>query len=118
MGGLNIVAVNNLSDPFALLNWASQYKDGPVLFIENKLLYNDEQGQAPQGYNLYFIKDLNSTQIAEMSPNEAADILIIGYGGVSTFLLETIEQLKTEEINASMLVPEQISPVAKRLSKL
>jgi len=115
--GLRILAVNSLQDPAEMLEAAILQDDGPVLFIENKLLYSKQWLQE---------KDLSDYEI-ERSPakkNYAASFLLrlrqapapcytlATYGYMAELAREALNRLAfEEEIFGELYVAGQISPL-------
>lgn len=123
--GLRIIAINNLHDPGLLLSKAILEDDGPVLFIENKILYSK---------SILDNKDNSEFLIKTHSPRDQYDgllpvkqyapalhlrvkdapvprVTIATYGYMAELCLQAVLQLAYEyEIFADLVVISQLTP--------
>jgi len=129
---LKIVAPSHLHDPGALLQ-AAIVDDGPVLFVEHKLLYPQRLGQIEHRENngtrmdadergdmaspLSLRVDSGSsalfpTVILSNYTNPCQpDVTIVAYGGMSRLLVPLLTQMAEEEIWLDVCLPSLISPI-------
>lgn len=115
--GLRVLAANTLADPGELLRKAILEDSGPVLFIENKLLYlkpvldNEalkdfeieahmpEHGYAP-------------SHILRLKGAPAPIIVVTAYGIMADLAREALLRLAFEhEIFCELIIPSQLSPL-------
>jgi pyruvate/2-oxoglutarate/acetoin dehydrogenase E1 component len=109
---LNVVAASVVHDAGALLRHAILNDDGPVVFIEHKLLYPaplfggdavlsvSSAGDGP--YDTRIVRNFRSGN---------PDCVVIGYGGMSRHLLDVARSFAEEEINLSIVLPSLLSPM-------
>lgn len=102
--GLKVVAPSNPSDAKGLL--ASAVYDGnPVVFIDDRWLYNME-GDVPE--------DLYKTEIGKAEIKKPGkDITIISYSYILNECLKAAEELKKEGIDAEVIDLKTIKPIDK-----
>lgn len=111
--GLTVVAPSHVHEPGTQLKRAILDGDGPVLFIENKLLYPMELATGggglsvrrepePGGYPTVFVENFQAG-----SP----DVTVIGYGGMSRLVLPLLESLAREEIKVLAVFPSSLKPL-------
>ena len=100
--GLKVVIPSNPYDAKGLLLQAIR-DDDPVIFLENKMLY-DTLGDVPDGaYTIPFAE----ARIAR----DGKDVLIIGIGRMVNVALEAARKLAAEGISACVLDPRTLSPL-------
>lgn len=109
--GLRVVAPSHLHDPGALLG-AAIAEDGPVLFIENKLLYPMplQEGSATLSFDRGSASDPWPVAVIANHRARRADIAILAYGGMSRVIIPLMESLATEEIALTGIFPASIAP--------
>lgn len=115
---LNVVAPSHFHDPGELLKYSILQDDGPVLFIEHKLLYPQKliQGSDPllsvelrehyPGYPVAITKNYETG-----SP----DVVVISYGGTARLVESTMRKLRDEEIQLLAGFPSLISSPSMEL---
>jgi pyruvate/2-oxoglutarate/acetoin dehydrogenase E1 component len=128
--GLRVLAANALGDPGQLLRDAILEGDGPVLFVENKLLYNlpfptdDQRGDFSIEYvPLAFLSGSGNRTEATPSNGYAqfmnvsiesappAQLTLAAYGYMAELGRQSMHRLAFEhEIFIEMVVPTQLSP--------
>lgn len=111
---LRIVAPSQFHPVGNILKYAVQDDEGPVLFIEHKLLYSKElvlsdtpvihmeYQESINGYPIVILKNYDSRIY---SP----DVAIITYGGTSLSLEKILEEMQSEEIWIKAVLPSLIS---------
>ena len=116
--GLRVLAPNSLSDPGDLLRKAILEDAGPVLFIENKLLYlnpvldvdslKDFEVRTTQLDGSYA-----SVHMLRLKGTPAPAITLAAYGYMAELAREALLRLAFEhEIFCELVVPSQLSPFA------
>lgn len=117
--GLRIVAPSHVHDPGGLLGEAIR-EDGPVLFIENKLLYGqqvleqDTFGRAGEFHAeaLSFADKAYPTMRLTLCPGERPDVTLIAYGGMAPTAIEAARNaFLEEETKVEVLIPSLLRPV-------
>lgn len=117
--GLWIVAINHLADPGYLLELSLERKKGPVLFLENKLLYNRNAPSIDRHLKENIFYESSGARIIQIFPKSGTiDGVLIGYGGMAPYLLDAAEELQKLDIFIELLIPEQISPVGEKFLDL
>ncbi|RAW84813.1 dehydrogenase E1 component subunit alpha/beta [Photorhabdus laumondii] len=108
--GLTILAINNLIDPAIVYKTLAKQEEGPVLLIENKILYTKSIRNAPLGFTSYASDDpFPAVVVSPLSTN--VDVVIFGYGGLSDLLVDVAEELFVEhDVIAQVICPLQIYP--------
>lgn len=111
MPGLNIVAPSIFHNPGELLKNATLKDNGPVLFIENKILYSKEIVETSDILDLQFIgSDIYPTaQIKNYFSPAVPDVAVFTYGGTSELIREIMVEFIDEEINILAICPSLIS---------
>jgi pyruvate/2-oxoglutarate/acetoin dehydrogenase E1 component len=116
--GLRTLAPNTLSDPGDLLRKAILEDDGPVFFVENKLLYlkpvldnhalpdfEIEESFAPESYA--------PTHTLRLKGAPAPTLTLCAYGYMAELAREAQLRLAFEhEIFCELVVPSQLAPLA------
>jgi len=117
MPGLTVVAPNVFCDPGELLRNATLADDGPVLFIEHKLLYARPLRLAPVAGRL---GDLHArrtdgifpTVTLSFDPFQKADVTLVAYGYMAELAEQAAQQvLMEEEIFCEVVIPSRIAPL-------
>lgn len=114
--GLRTLAANNLSDPGELLRAAILEDSGPVLFIENKVLYlkpvldsnslKDFEVETDQPAGSYA-----PTHTLRLKGAPAPKVTLAAYGYMVELAREALLRLAFErEIFCDLVVPSQLSP--------
>ena len=100
--GLKVAVPSNPYDAKGLLIQAIR-DDDPVIFLENKLLY-DEEGEVPDGaYTVPF---------AEAAiPREGDDVTIVALGRMVGLALQAAESLAKDGIECAVIDPRTTSPL-------
>ena len=114
--GLQVVAPSTLLDPGELLRRASSHAAGPVLFIENKLLYARRLDVPAAGrLGNFFVKagaGLFPTVHLSLNGFQPADAVILTYGGSAPIALEAAERLLLEdEVLCDVVLVHQLAPI-------
>ncbi|MDP3703818.1 MAG: transketolase C-terminal domain-containing protein [Candidatus Omnitrophota bacterium] len=112
--GLQIVAVNRLTDPGQLLEQAVKV-DEPVLFIENKTLYPQPLHEISNGRLqdswVRWVGEEFPTAIISWTAFEDAAVTLVAYGGISEIVLQAARELMLEdELACEVVVPSHIKP--------
>ncbi|MGH9156430.1 MAG: alpha-ketoacid dehydrogenase subunit beta, partial [Acidimicrobiales bacterium] len=115
--GLRVVAPSALGDPGALLASAVLQDDGPVLFVENKVLYNCDVRPAGDGDDdLACAADGASSApayVVSVRHGQPATITIAAYGYMAELAREAVLRLAYEfEVFAELIVPTVLAPHA------
>lgn len=117
MPGLTVLAANVFCHPGELLRNATLTDDGPVLFIEHKLLYARPLRLAPVAGRL---GDLHArkthgiypTVTLSFDPFQKADVTIVAYGYMAELAEQAAQQLlMEEEIFCEVVVPSSLNPL-------
>lgn len=118
LDGLTTVAVNHTQDPADLFLWATA-QTRPILFLENKSLYGLRQYRPPTWCKREDIIENTGTRITLIG-NELKhpDVVLVGYGGVAPYVLDSIKELKKESIRVLVIIPEQVSPIGEKLLEI
>ena len=113
--GLKVIAPSNLHDPGQLLiNCIDD--EGPVLFIENKVLYIERLKTSEAGYLEHFSCKIEGrlfpTILLSAADFENADVTVVAYGGMVPLVMEaTKEMLLCEEIICEIIIPSSLKPL-------
>ncbi len=106
---LTVVALNHVVDPGDLLQWAVA-DDGPVLVIENKLLYGRRAAERPAASTV--VAGAQGPRLVEACHSPASpDVVLVGYGGMAPILLEAAEVLAGDDVRATVMLAELVSPI-------
>lgn len=114
--GMRILAANNLGDPGELLRAAILEDDGPVLFIENKVLYLkpilDDDSLKDFEVNVEMpASSYAPTHTLRLKGAPAPKVTLVAYGYMAELGREALLRLAFErEIFCELVVPAQISP--------
>lgn len=114
--GLRVLAANTFADPGELLRKAILEDRGPVLFVENKLLYpkpildnealKDFEVEVHQGEDHYA-----ATQTLRLKGTPAPVVTLTAYGYMAELAREALLRLAFEhEIFCELVVPSQLAP--------
>jgi pyruvate/2-oxoglutarate/acetoin dehydrogenase E1 component len=115
--GLRTLAVNTLSDPGELVKAAILEDDGPVLFVENKLLYAKElmDAEALKEFEVEERAEKESyapSQLLRIKGAPAPALTIAAYGYMAELGREAMLRLAFEhEIFCELYVPSQLTPL-------
>lgn len=110
---LHVVAPSHAHSPGQLLRHAALEDDGPVLFIENKLLYPLPligNSAALQVKTVDEIPRYPTTIVQNFSGGQP-DVTLIAYGGMSRLIVPIMERFADEEINLTCVLPSSLRPV-------
>ncbi len=119
---LESVAPSHLHDAGQLLQKAILDSDEVTLFVENKLLYAKELIDIKKSHSIFHFQTLECLE-GEIYPTITVsirevvepDIVLIGYGGMSPFILEAVENaFFEEEIAVSCHLVSQVKPLPMR----
>lgn len=112
--GLRVVAVNPLLDPGALLDRAVA-EGGPVLFLENKVMYAQSLMPRVDGRIGMFWSTATESRYPTMRlwlADGSADAVILTYGGMAAEAMRCAERLMLdEEVSVHVVVVTQLSPL-------
>jgi pyruvate/2-oxoglutarate/acetoin dehydrogenase E1 component len=114
--GLRTLAANNLADPGELLRKAILEDNGPVLFIENKLLYLKPMldSEALQDFEIEVRTADGSfapTHTLRLKGAPAPSLTLVAYGYMAELAREALLRLAFEnELFCELVVPSQLSP--------
>ena len=103
--GIKIIAPSMFHDPGSLLSTAIN-DQGPILFLEHKLLYSKKLGNSL--YKLDSSKAPYPTVKISNTEREDIDVTIISYGGVF-WIEELLARLTAEEIWAEIILPSTLN---------
>jgi pyruvate/2-oxoglutarate/acetoin dehydrogenase E1 component len=117
---LTVLAPSHLHDAGSLLQMAAA-DDGPVLFVENKLLYPQplllaETTPLPDGGVLRRAETSDRygypvVSLYNYAGNEPPDVTVLAYGGMSRLLIPVMERMASEEVRVLACLPASISPL-------
>lgn len=116
--GLRVLAANSLSDPGELLRNAILEDSGPVLFIENKLLYLKPVLESEALKDFEVKTELPDGGYApihtlRLKGTPAPSITLTAYGYMAELAREALLRLAFEhEVFCELMVPSQLSPFA------
>lgn len=113
--GLTVVSPSLAHNAGSLLRRAILDDDGPVLFVENKMLYGqsliDSACHLNSGSHSMNNESGYSTAVVCNRAGVSPDIAILAYGGASRVVLSVMARLVEEEISIKGIFPSQISPI-------
>lgn len=112
---LTVLAPSHAHDAGALLQ-AAAASNGPVLFVENKLLYPQplllgggegilRRWEIPDDYGMPVV------HLANYAAGAVPDVTIAAYGGMSRLLVGVLSRLASEEVRVLAVLPAGISPL-------
>jgi len=109
--GLTLVALNNYIDPLIIYEHIINNENGPVLIIENKLMYSSYiYTKTPEFFDFYYTNEFIPNIIIKPQ-NAIVDIILVGYGGVADSMIEAIEIIFEEfDICAQCIIITKIYP--------
>lgn len=110
---LRLVAPSHFHDPGTLLQAAVLQDEGPVLFIEHKLLYPAVLLPGSHGALSLEWRGAGSPYVTAIVRNfseGAPDVALIAYGGTSLLVQPVLERLAAEEIRVVACFPACIQP--------
>lgn len=113
--GLRIIAPCLLLDPGEILRRCVAFAEGPVLFVENKLLYPRSlmavRGGRCGAFYVRTGEGLFPTLHCSLTDFSPPDVCLFAYGGMATTALAAAERLLLEhEIAVDVIIPSQLSP--------
>ena len=100
--GLKVVVPSNPYDAKGLLIQAIR-DDDPVVFLENKLLY-DTQGEVPDGSYVVPFGEANILR-------EGEDLVIVALGRMTGMAMQAAERLAQEGVDCAVVDPRTTSPL-------
>ena len=118
MPGLRVLAANTLADPGDVLRRAILEDKGPVLFVENKLLYlksllDDDALKDFENEVHHHEGNYANTHSLRLKGTPAPVLTIAAYGYMAELAREALLRLAFEhEIFCELVVPTQLSPFA------
>lgn len=110
--GLKIVAINHIQPVAEIYHKLAAGGHGPVLLVENKILYTELAcNKLPTGFTAETsVEDFPVTLVVPQTAD--IDVTLVGYGGMSPYLLDILTELFTEhDIAAQIFCPTQIYPL-------
>jgi pyruvate/2-oxoglutarate/acetoin dehydrogenase E1 component len=117
---LTVLAPSHVHNAGALLRLAAA-DDGPVLFVENKLLYPQglllaAETPLPGGGLLRRAETADCygypvVSLRNYAGNEPPDVTVVAYGGMSRLLLPVLQRMASEEVRVLACLPASISPL-------
>lgn len=120
--GLRVFAPSHVHDSGAILE-AAVADDGPVLFVENKLLYGRklrfEGGRVDDDFEVRYLGEGSAGDdvplaCLSLTGFEDEDVTIYAYGGMSPFVMEAARELLVdEEISARIVLPAELHPMPR-----
>ena len=116
--GLRVLAANTLADPGDVLRRAILEDKGPVLFVENKLLYlksllDDDALKDFENEVHHHEGNYANTHSLRLKGTPAPVLTIAAYGYMAELAREALLRLAFEhEIFCELVVPTQLSPFA------
>ncbi len=111
MPGLRTLACHALDDPSALLKHAILHDDGPVLFVENKLMYA-QTVHTPPGHTRRTAGPYPTLTWSLEPIGEGADLTLVTYGAMANLAVEAAEHLMMEEeLVCELVIPTSLSPL-------
>ncbi len=111
--GLKILALSTLVDPKQIYSSIIQNDSGPILVIENKILYGAFlKSELPNGFELYHGVN-KSFPVAYVKPQtNKTHITMIAYGGNVELMLKATDLLFNEhDLIIQCICPTQIYPI-------
>lgn len=113
--GLKIIAPSHFHDPGKLLARAID-DNGPILFIENKLLYARKLVEFKDGHMLDFAAKKSSAEYETItlsnSDFESAKATILTYGGMLPFVIDAVKDtMDASGIPTEIIVPSYINDI-------
>ncbi len=115
--GLKVIAPSHFHKPGETLQRVVENEKGPVIFIENKMLYGEKLQESEFGLEIEIIKDDTgyAVSIARNYTKGEADVSIIAYGGATRYLPSLLRELQKEEVRVVAIFPELIDPFPREL---
>lgn len=116
--GLRVLAPNTLSDPGELLRKAIMEDDGPVFFVENKLLYLrpvlDNEALRDFEIELSTANGYAPAHTLRLKGSPVQKLTLAAYGYMAELARDALLRLAFEnEIFCELVVPSQLSPFAE-----
>ncbi len=118
--GLTIIAPSHYHNPGTLLKAVVGHSNGPVLFVENKMLYplqlEEVDDKAMTGdFHVKIISPTDSlfpTMSLCLEKDSSPDVTLIVYGGMAPLATEAVYNLfMREEILVEVLIPSIVKPI-------
>lgn len=114
--GLTVVSPTSLHDPGSMLTNSVLNHNGPVLFVENKVMYGEYMPKITDGrFDQFWLRSTDTlfpTLHLSLDNFGPADITIITYGGNLPIALEVSKTLMIEEeILVDIVAPSLLSPL-------
>jgi pyruvate/2-oxoglutarate/acetoin dehydrogenase E1 component len=118
--GLTIIAPSHFHNPGALLEAVVSHSTGPVLFIENKMLY---PRQLEETDDKAMINDFHARAISStdrlfptislcLEKDSSPNVTLVVYGGMAPLATEAAYNLfMREEILVEVLIPSIVKPI-------
>lgn len=114
--GLRTLAANALSDPGELLKTAILQDNGPVFFVENKVLYPRQvlTAETLSEFEVHVAKNgYAPTHTLKLKGAPAPKLTLTAYGFMAELAREALQKLAFEhELFCELVVPSQLSPFA------
>ena len=114
--GLAIIAPSHFHDPGRLLRHAVLETEGPVLFVENKLLY-PQHLQEPDGsgrageFIAKLLGDPDHPAVSLSLTGADCDVTLVVYGGMAPVAVEAARKVYLDdEIDVEIIIPSMIKP--------
>ena len=108
--GVTVIAPSIFHNPGLLLKGAIDYGKGPVIFIENKILYSLSLVSELNGY---LISNCHSKLAPTIKISPASrgnmDLTIVTYGGISWLMEDVLNYLMENEISVETFIYSDIS---------
>lgn len=109
--GLSVVAYNSMVDPELIYQPLINRANGPVLLIENKIVYTEFLNkELPLGFEKQISNETFPTILLKPRAQKV-DITIICYGGISSLAFDLLGSLFDEhDIITQVIIPSKIYP--------
>jgi pyruvate/2-oxoglutarate/acetoin dehydrogenase E1 component len=112
--GLTIAAISHLGNPGEVLRASVEDVDGPVLLVENKLLYTrpavDESDLARAGLHATVGGGLLPSWT--LSHDGEPDLTLVTYGGMTPLVMDAASELRAnDDLSCQIVVAHQLAPL-------
>lgn len=116
MPGIKVVSPSLIHDPGALLLHSILNESMPVLFIEYKHLYGKPLVPSGKGLRTYAYQESSTypVMIADNFETGNPDVVLLGYGGMSSEILSLMQELEGDEIWIRAVFPSLINEQLER----
>ena len=116
MPGIKVVSPSLIHDPGALLLHSILNETVPVLFIEYKHLYGKSLVFSGKGLRVYASEESSTypAMIADNFETGNPDMVLLGYGGMSSEILSLMQEMEQDEIWVRAVFPSLISARLER----